>query len=167
MTDMELLISKLEEANAKKIAWMAEGPDRWTGLYSTDPVDWIERGIVNIAQFDRDELETMYYEMHRDAYSYRPSGYREMTNEQLQAEIDEMSVIINRQIAEETVCAAVIEFEARVADTMELIVGSTRESAIRVIFEAEGNGQDDFDFYGWEQLEYQLGLPYGYVKGTL
>lgn len=163
---MEELLAKLAEANAKTEAWVDEDPEnRWAGLYSLDAQDWIDRGIHNLEQFDRMELEDAYYELHKDVYGFRPRDFRQMSNEELKKEVEWLSEENARQIEEQKIQQSknVETFEQRVKDTMELIAGIDRKRAIEIIADAEGE-LEDFQWYGYERLEWTFNLPYGYLK---
>jgi hypothetical protein len=60
-----------------------------------------------------------------------------------------------------------MQFTARVAATMYLFEGATRERAIEIIAEAEGISAKEFDFYGLEILENELNLKYGSIAKWL
>ena len=163
---MEELIAKLTEANAKTEAWIAEDPsNRWAGLYVLDEQHWIDRGIHNLEQFDRMELEEAYYELYKDVHGFRPRNGKELTNEELESAVDWLCKENDRQIEEDKARQAesVKAFEARVKDTMEIIVGIDRKRAIEIIADAEGE-TEAMQFYGTERLEWALNLPYGYLK---
>lgn len=84
---MEELIAKLAKVNADTEAWMAEGPDRWATLYVLDAQHWIDRGINNLEEFDRYDIENTYHELYKDKYGVGPSEFSHLTNEQLEAKI--------------------------------------------------------------------------------
>lgn len=161
---MEELLAKLAEANAKTEAWIAEDPEnRWAGLYILNPQHWIDRGIHNVEEFDRNELETAYYSLYKDVYGCHPSSYKSMTNEQLEAEIKDLCAENDRQIEfdKNRQKENAERFETRIASTMELIGGCDRARAIEIIADAEGI-LDDYKFYGNSYLEHEFDLPYGY-----
>lgn len=164
---MEELIAKLTEANAKTQAWVAEDPgNRWAGLYSLDPQDWIDRGIHNLEQFDRMELEEAYHELYKDVNGFRDRiGVKDMPTEELEKEVEWLSEENARQIEEQKARQAknVETFERQVKDTMELVAGIDRKRAIEIIADAEGE-LEDFKWYGYERLEWAFNLPYGYLK---
>lgn len=163
---MEELLAKLAEANAKTEAWVAEDPsNRWAGLYSLDAQDWIDRGIHNLEQFDRMELEDAYYELYKDVHGFRPRDFKEMTNQELKDAVEWLCKENDRQMEEDRQRQAknVETFEQQVKDTMELVSGIDRKRAIEIIAEAEGE-LEDFQWYGYERLEWSFNLPYGYLK---
>jgi hypothetical protein len=54
---------------------------------------------------------------------------------------------------------AIAEFEGWVAQTMKIVVDSTREDCIRMMHDAHDTRGDV------EYLEHCLGVPYGYLSG--
>lgn len=167
---MTTLIAHLEELNANTEAWVAEDPsNRWAGLYMTDLDCWAEMGVHTVEDFKRYELETYVYETTKDVFGYRPSGLKEMTMEQLQKEAESLSKSAEEHFQEEARIEQVMldRFKERVAETRDLITGSSLEDAIRIIADAEGIDQDELRFYGYESLEYNLHLKFGTIKKML
>jgi hypothetical protein len=100
MTDITLA-QHLANLNAEKLAWVAEDPDnRWTGLWVEDLSHWHEMNIFTVAQFKRYDLETLVWEMYKDAMGFRPRhiDFKSMSDEELQAEADSLGRMIESQI---------------------------------------------------------------------
>ncbi len=100
MTDITLA-QHLANLNAEKLAWIAEDPDnRWTGLWVEDLAHWAEMNIFTVAQFKRYDLETLVWEMYKDAMGFRPRhiDFKSMSDEELQAEADSLGRMIESQI---------------------------------------------------------------------
>ena len=100
MTDITLA-QHLSNLNAEKLAWIAEDPDnRWTGLWVEDLAHWAEMNIFTVAQFKRYDLETLVWEMYKDAMGFRPRhiDFKSMSDEELQAEADSLGRMIESQI---------------------------------------------------------------------
>ena len=98
------LAEHLAALNAEKLAWIAEDPDnRWAGLWVEDLNHWAEQGIHTVAQFKRYELETLIWEMYKDATGISPRhmDFKSMTDEELQAEADSLGRMIDSQIQAE------------------------------------------------------------------
>lgn len=101
---MNELALYLRERNAKTEAWVAEDPDnRWAGTYTEDLAHWAEAGIFTVAQFKRNENETLFWEMYKDATGVSPRGidFKSMSDEELEKEIDSLGRMIERQIEED------------------------------------------------------------------
>jgi len=82
--------------------------------------------------------------------------------ESLKAEIAQLDKIAPsiwaQEAAEEQ--ARVQKFEQRILEIQQLVLGSTREDAVRYIADAEDSTNDI------EHLEWRLGIPFGYISGT-
>ena len=111
----------------------------------------------------------LFSDLHKDAHGVRPSKYQfqlwsEMTPDQLQLEWDYMCRVLEQEEAREQAAhaEAIVAFEARVAETMAM--GAVyREQAIRWIMDAEGVVITDGGVSDKEELEWTLGLPFGYL----
>ena len=107
----------------------------------------------------REELQSIYWDMHKDAYGVRPRciDTSAWTEEEFNTEFDHLVQVIKdnehqRVAAEEKAAHA---FEMRV-QTIMACGAKDRDMALRWIHEAEGsNGDDEF-------LCYLVGLPYRY-----
>ena len=81
------LAEHLAALNAKTLAWIAEDPaNRWAGLLTEDLTHWAEMGIHTVADFERYELETLVWDMYKDATGIRPRhlNLKSMSLEELQ-----------------------------------------------------------------------------------
>lgn len=98
------LAEHLAARNAEIRAWVAEDPEnRWAGLLTEDLAHWAECGVYTLEQFERYELENLVWEMYKDAMGFRPRhmDFKSMTDEELRAEVDSLSRMIERQIQED------------------------------------------------------------------
>jgi hypothetical protein len=108
-----------------------------------------------------EQAREIYWDMHKDAYGFRPRGIdtSSWTLDQFEAEFKVLGEVIE---AEEKVRIAaeqnaVFSFEKRISDLM-FSGAKDRATAMRWIHEAEDtNGDDDY-------LAYTLGLPYQYFR---
>ena len=115
--------------------------------------------------FDADTLS----DLHKDAYGFRPrseefwnawdsaddDGKQRIWDDLLDAA--DRAAETEREIQQE----AIAEFNITVRSIMATVAGSTREDAIRYL-------HDQYDTHGdVEYLEYHLGVPYGYLSGSL
>jgi hypothetical protein len=108
-----------------------------------------------------EQAQATYWDMHKDAYGFRPRGIdtSAWTLEQFEAEFVILGQAIDREeiVRKEAETKAVELFERRVA---ELISTGARDyvMAMRWIHEAEEtNGDNDY-------LAWTLGLPYQYFR---
>jgi hypothetical protein len=111
----------------------------------------------------------IYSDLYKEVYGCRPYNPTFESIEAFDAEFEYLSLKLDKQIAyeQDRQEKAFMQFTARVAATMYLVAGSTRERAIEIIAEAEGISAKEFDFYGLEILENELNLKYGSIAKWL
>ena len=109
----------------------------------------------------QEELHSIYWEMFKDAYGYRPRGIdtSAWTEQRFAAEFEVLGQMISEQEARRLHAEheAAHAFEMRVQSILAC-GAKDREMALRWIHEAEGSMGDD------EYLCYLVGLPYHYFK---
>jgi len=110
-------------------------------------------------------------DLYKDAYGCRPGElfwyqWKTVSDDQKQSIWDSLCVELDREIARETEAhdRACVRFESRIEQLIGL-GAIDRTMAIRWILQAEELDASEYPAY--EELEYQLGLPYRYVAGTL
>lgn len=108
----------------------------------------------------RDQLAASHYDFYKSVHGVRPRwmNYDEMSEQELEAEMDSLSKQAEVVFAEEAKREqeAIVAFEARIADLLST-GASNRETAIRWIHEAEGSDGDS------DYLCFLVGVPYGYI----
>jgi hypothetical protein len=111
----------------------------------------------------------IYSDLYKEVYGCRPYNPTFESVEAFDADFEYLSLKLDKQIAyeQDRQEKAFLQFTARVASTMYLVAGSTRERAIEIIAEAEGISAKEFDFYGLEILENELNLKYGSIAKWL
>ena len=108
-----------------------------------------------------EELQSIYWDMHKDAYGVRPRGIN--TTTWTEADFEAEFKILSEAIQRENEARQLAQHEAAHAFEMRvqsiLACGAKdRAMALRWIHEAEGtNGDDEF-------LCYLVGLPYQYFR---
>lgn len=121
------------------------------------------------AMFPDSHSGSVYSDLYKDVYGSRPRGSTFATVAEFDADFEflvrQLEVELEREAQAQAQAAAA--FEQRIADTQALVVGADRARALAIIAEAEGVSEDDLRFYGWERLEWQLGLKYGYIKNNM
>jgi hypothetical protein len=134
--------------------------------YNMDMFSKKEMQMQEIEPMTRqEELHSIYWEMFKDAYGYRPRGIdtSAWTEQRFAAEFEVLGEMIDKQEVQRRIAEqeAAHEFEMRVQSI--LACGARdRAMALRWIHEAEGSNGDD------EYLCYLVGLPYRYfVKETV
>ena len=107
----------------------------------------------------------IYSDLYKDVYGSRPRYAQFESIEEFDKDFEFLVNRLNEQNAQEKIEqeANMVEFQARVADTM-ILCNCDRERAIMIIADAEGIDEEEFNFYGLESLEYKFGLQYGSLK---
>jgi hypothetical protein len=110
-------------------------------------------------------------DLHKDVYGSRPgvlfwNQWKTVTDDQKQAIWDGLCTDLDQQLAQEEADHgnAITRFEDMVASSMAF-GAQDRVDAIRWIEQAEGLNGSEYPPY--EELEWQFGLPYGYVAESL
>jgi hypothetical protein len=93
------LLEHIKNINAKSKKWMDENPGSWAGMVPEDIKFWNDQGIFTVEDYERDSLITSVYEMHKDAYGVKGRHYnfKEMSNEDLQKELDHLCEVAKRE----------------------------------------------------------------------
>lgn len=108
-----------------------------------------------------EQLAATHYDFYKDVHGIRPRwmNYDAMTEEQIEKELDQLSIEAERQRVEEEqrhkMNTSVLE------NRIQALIDSgakTREGAIRWLHEAHDTNGDD------EYLCYLLDIPYGYFR---
>ena len=122
---------------------------------------------INAATGSKDA--SIYSDLYKEVYGCRPYNPTFESVEAFDADFEYLSLKLDKQIVyeKELQDKAFLKFTARVAATMYLVAGSTRERAIEIIAEAEGITAREFDHYGLEILENELNLKYGSIAKWL
>ena len=153
------LLEHIKNINAKSKKWMEENPGSWAGMVTEDIKYWNDQGIFTVEDYERDSLITSVYEMHKDAYGVKGRHYnfKEMSNEDLQKELDHLCEVAKREreIEKEYEESAYQTFLKRITEAMKL-GAETKEDAIKWILQAEGLDKEKDSGY----ICYSLGLGY-------
>jgi hypothetical protein len=98
---MTSLASYLAGRNSATLAWVAEDPaNRWAGTYTEDLAHWAEIGILTVLDLKRYEMQTSYWDLHKDVYGFRPRGMDIdcMTYEELEQDYNYLLTQLDRAI---------------------------------------------------------------------
>lgn len=113
---------------------------------------------------------SIYSDLYKDVYGSRPSGKTNFDSlEAFDEEMNFLSKCVDRMIDEERTekKLAWVRFLNRIEQTCELVSNANVRRAIEIIADAEGISAEDRSFYGWESLEWKLGLEYGSIEAFL
>lgn len=118
---------------------------------------------------ERADACLVYSDMYKDATGVRPqSPILFGSVEAFDSMVDYLQRTIDQNISEERAAQkeAVARFEKRVADMQALVVNASKKDAVRIIIQADG-WEEGVGFYGYEEVEYIWGLPFGSIKQFL
>ena len=153
------LIEHIKNINTKSKAWMAANPGSWAGMVVEDIKFWNDQGIFTVEDYERSNLETSVYEMHKQAYGVKGRHYNfsKMSTKDLEKELDHLCEVAKREAEiekrqEEDNLKA---FESRIDEALSL-GAENREDAIKWILQAEGLDKEQDPGY----ICYTLGLNY-------
>ena len=153
------LIEHIKNINTKSKAWMAANPGSWAGMVVEDIKFWNDQGIFTVEDYERSNLETSVYEMHKEAYGVKGRHYNfsKMSTKDLEKELDHLCDVAKREAEiekrqEEDNLKA---FESRIDEAISL-GAENREAAINWILQAEGLDKEQDSGY----ICYTLGLSY-------
>ena len=156
---MKTLIQHIKNINAQSKKWMDENPGSWAGMVPEDIKFWNDQGIFTVEEYERSNLITSVYEMHKDAYGVKGRHYDfdNMSNKELEEELDRLCAVAKaeREAEEKYEEAAYQTFLKQIAENMKL-GAKDKETAIKWILEAEGLANEKDSSY----ICYSLGLSY-------
>ena len=121
--------------------------------------------LSDINKLTNSKYGDIYSDCYKDVYGSRPRYATFESLEDFDRDFERLCSELHHQAEEAKVReeANMVEFQARVADTM-ILCNCDRERAIMIIADAEGIDEEEFNFYGLESLEYKFGLQYGSLK---
>ena len=121
--------------------------------------------LLDINELTNSKDGDIYSDLYKDVYGSRPRYAQFESIEEFDKDFQFLVQRLNEQNAQEKIEqeANMVEFQARVADTM-ILCNCDRERAIMIIADAEGIDEEEFNFYGLESLEYKFGLEFGSLK---
>ena len=112
----------------------------------------------------------IYSDMFKDTYGFRPRyDHSDWDDARWEAEFDSLSRAFDREQEYEMQQqnAAWEDFLNRVNSTMQIVYNCTPYRAVQIIADAEGISKQDLKWYGWEILEYRLGIKFDNIKNWL
>ena len=111
----------------------------------------------------------IYSDLYKDVYGCRPRGTTFESVEEFQQDYDFLAKCLDRMLDEEKAEKAIrwTQFLARIDEIKQLVSNADTVRAVEIIAEAEGIDKEEMSFYGWESLEWKLGLQFGSIKPFL
>ena len=111
----------------------------------------------------------IYSDLYKDVYGCRPRGTTFESIEDFDKDFDFLAKCLDRMLEEEKAEKAIRwdGFLARINEIKQLVSNADTRRAVEIIAEAEGIDKEEMSFYGWECLEWKLGLQFGSIKPFL
>lgn len=111
----------------------------------------------------------IYSDLYKDVYGCRPRYAQFVSVEEFDEDFKFLSKKLDEQIEIDRINQArnFEDFVCRVDGIQQMVQGCDRERAVRIIADAEGISEDEFNFYGLECLEYKFDLKYGSIAKWL
>ena len=109
-----------------------------------------------------------YSDLFKDVYGSRPRNVEFESEEDFLEDYEFLCEQLDRQLErqEKLHAIAICDFELRLNETMFVTKNMDRTDAIRILIQAE-DLEEAVEWYGYDKLEFELGLPYGYIKNSL
>ncbi len=111
----------------------------------------------------------IYSDLYKDVYGCRPRGTTFESIEDFDKDFDFLAKCLDRMLEEEKAEKAIRwdGFLARINEIKQLVSNADTRRAVEIIADAEGIDKEEMSFYGWESLEWKLGLQFGSIKPFL
>lgn len=112
----------------------------------------------------------VFSDLHKDALGFRPRDRAclftsvEDFDQTWEYLLKELAATNEAEAAAERM--AIERFQERVEEVMSMVVGSTKEDAIRIMVDADGHS-DDYNYKDYDYIDYCWGLPYGHLRAFL
>lgn len=111
----------------------------------------------------------IYSDLYKDVYGSRPRGLTFESIEEFDDDYNFLCKCLDRMLEEEKAEKAIRwdKFLARINEVKQLVSNADTVRAVEIIAEAEGIDKEEMSFYGWESLEWKLGLQFGSIKQAI
>lgn len=111
----------------------------------------------------------IYSDLYKDVYGCRPRGTTFESIEEFDKDFDFLAKCLDRMLDEEKLEKQMRwgDFLCRIETIKQLVSNADTRRAVEIIADAEGIDKEEMSFYGWESLEWKLGLQFGSIKPFL
>lgn len=111
----------------------------------------------------------IYSDLYKDVYGSRPRGVSFESVEEFDKDFTRLSKQLDEELARERreKEARWGDFLCRIETVKQLVSNADTRRAVEIIAEGEGVTKEELGFYGWEVLEFNLGINYGSIKQFL
>lgn len=122
--------------------------------------------LADINEMTNSNDGCIYSDLYKDVYGTRPRNATFFNLEDFDADMKYLSEALDRQIAEDNVRQqiSIESFETDLKNIMDTVANTTREDALRLLLQAQDFDMKQIEFYGYEVVEHEFNLPYGYIK---
>lgn len=111
----------------------------------------------------------IYSDLYKDVYGIRPRNATFDDVDDFDRDYERLVKSLSEQLMLESRYQETRwdDFLCRIDTIKQLVVSCTTTRAVELIAEGEGVTKEELSFYGWEKLEFELGLKYGSIKTFL
>lgn len=111
----------------------------------------------------------IYSDLYKDVYGSRPRYAQFESVQDFDRDFNRLSKMLSEQLEEERRQKELRwgDFICRIDTIKQLVSNCDTQRAVEIMCDAEGIDADERSFYGWESLEWKLGLQFGSIKPFL
>ena len=111
----------------------------------------------------------IYSDLYKDVYGSRPRYAQFVSIEEFDKDYEFLVKKLSEQLVQERkeTKARWGDFLCRIDTIKQLVSNADTGRAVEIIADAEGIDAEERSFYGWESLEWKLGLQFGSIKQFL
>lgn len=111
----------------------------------------------------------IYSDIYKDVYGSRPRYAQFVSIEEFDKDMEFLSKKLSEQLERDRFEKVVrwSEFLDRIDTIKQMVSNCDTPRACEILADAEGIDSEERSFYGWESLEWKLGLQFGSIKPFL
>ena len=111
----------------------------------------------------------IYSDLYKDVYGSRPRYAQFESVEDFDKDFNRLSKQLDEVLKRDRLEKEMrwCDFLCRIDTIKQLVSNADTRRAVEIIAEAEGIDKEEMSFYGWESLEWKLGINYGSIKPYL
>ncbi len=111
----------------------------------------------------------IYSDLYKDVYGSRPRYAKFVSVEEFDKDMEYLSKKLSEQLDQDRLDkeAHWVDFLSRIEATKQLVSNIDTTRAVEIIADSEEVSAEELSFYGWEILEWKLGLQFDSIKPYL
>ena len=111
----------------------------------------------------------IYSDLYKDVYGSRPRYAKFESVEEFDRDFNRLSKQLDEVLKRDRLEKEMRwgDFLCRIETIKQLVSNADTRRAVEIIAEAEGIDKEEMSFYGWESLEWKLGINFGSIKRFL